>query len=107
MITHEHSLGPRSVLTPGTKFRVTDGPYWVTNAGEHVPLKARGVMTFKAKVTEPNGITYIEARSNKEGDVILHIDGERRNRVMGPQYVCRPYRITGRVGIRRSRGVRG
>lgn len=107
MRTYSHPVGKKATLEPGTKFRVTDGPYWKLETGEVVPMKARGIMTYRCTVTHPNGYTYIEAHSDKDGDVILHVAGDRRQNPDMPQLVTRPYRITGRVGIRRRRGVRG
>lgn len=107
MTTYTHKIGKRTTLTPGTKFRVADGPYWILSSGEKVKLRARGVMTYRCTVQHPSGYTYIEARSDKMGDVILHVAGPRERSPDMPQLVTRPYRIVSRVGIRRSKGVRG
>ena len=107
MTTYTHKIGKRTTLTPGTKFRVADGPYWQLANGERVKMRARGVMTYRCTRTHPSGYTYVEARSDKDGDVILHVSGHRPQSPDMPELVTRPYRIVSRVGIRRSKGVRG
>lgn len=104
-VEYTHELGPRSVLEVGSKFRVTAGPYWITESGDRLRMRARGVMTFLSKTTFDDGRVYIEARSEREGDCILHIAGKRSNPFIGDALVCRPYRIVGRVGVRRRRRV--
>ena len=95
-------LGPRSHLEKGTKFRVKGGPYWVTDSGEEVPVRARGVMTFNFAFTRGKCV-FIDADSDRDGHVILHIGGERRNKMMGDKLICRPYTVTGRVTGKRRR----
>lgn len=108
MVTTEtHRLGPRSILTPGAKFRVRGGPIWVTKNGDRIPMRARGVMTYRRTVRHPAGYTYIEATSNRDGDVVLHVSGVRPPNPDMPEMILRPYRIVSRVGVRRSKGVRG
>ena len=95
-------LGPRSHLEKGTKFRVKGGPYWVTDSGEHVPVRAKGVMTFNHAFVRGSCV-FIDADSDRDGHVILHIRGKRRNKLMGDKLVCRPYVVTARVTGRRRR----
>ena len=95
----EYRLGPKSVLTKGSKVRVTDGPEWVTG-DRRIPMRARGVMTFNYAFCS-GGCEYIDAESDKDGHVVLHVSGERSNPAM-PELDCRPYRITGRVGTRKG-----
>lgn len=95
-------IGPRSHLEKGTKFRVSGGPYWVNDGGEKVPVRAKGVMTFNFAFVQ-NNCVFIDADSDRDGHVILHVRGKRRNNMMGDKLVCRPYRVTGRVTGRRRR----
>ena len=90
-----YTYGPRSTLKPGDRFRVSGGPFWTTAAGNEVSMRARGVMTFVAAVTAPDGMVYLEARSDKDGDVILHVEGERKSPVEG--LTPRPYRIVSKL----------
>lgn len=97
MITYR--LGPRSVLEQGTMFRVSDGPYWVTQHGKEIPMREKGVMAFR-DVLEEGGCTYIVADTERGSTVRLHVAGERPAM---PGMVARPYRIVCRVGVRRGR----
>jgi len=94
---NEYRLGPKSVLTRGSKFRVTDGPEWVSG-DRRTSMRARGVMTFQYAF-KSGGCVFIDAISDRDGHVVLHVSGKRRNPMM-PELDCRPYRITGRVGTR-------
>jgi len=91
----EYQVSPKVVLKKGTKFRVADGPYWKTATDKIIPMRARGVMTFNFAFKDGRAIC-IDADSEKEGHVILHVRGVRKNKEM-PEMVCRPYRVTGRV----------
>ncbi len=93
---NEYRIGPRSVLRPGDRFRVTDGPEWVVG-DRRLSMRARGVMTFRRATRHPSGYVFIEAHSDREGDVVLHVDGERPGNPDLPEMTTRPYRITGRV----------
>lgn len=97
----ELQLGPRSTLTKGDKFRVTEGPFWTSASGEVFNMRAKGIMTFNYAFTVKDCV-YIDAESDRDGHVTLHIKGERQNRDM-PELTCRPYRIVGRVTGRRRR----
>ena len=93
---NEYRIGPRSVLRPGDRFRVTDGPEWV-DGDRRLSMRARGVMTFKRVTRHPSGYVYIEAHSDRDGDVVLHVSGERAPSPDLPEMTTRPYRITSRV----------
>lgn len=95
-------LGPRSFLEKGTKFRVKGGPYWITDSGEHIPMRARGVMTFNYAFVRGSCV-FIDADSDVDGHVVLHYKGKRTNKLMAGKLVCRPYTIAGRVTGRRRR----
>jgi len=95
-------LGPKSHLEKGTKFRVKDGPYWVTDSGEQIPMRARGVMQFNFAFVRGSCV-FIDADSDVDGHVVLHYRGRRKNKLMGDKLVCRPYTIAGRVTGRKRR----
>jgi hypothetical protein len=82
------------VLRPGDKFRVSGGPYWKKEDGTKIPMAYRGVCTF-LRATRSGTRVYIEGR-NKDGAVLLHVEGRRKNKVV-PEIVCRPYKIRGKV----------
>lgn len=92
--TNEYRVSPRVVLRPGDKFRVAGGPYWKMSDGRKIPLSTRGVCTF-VRATQEGQRVYIEA-VNKEGAVLLHVEGRRKNKT-APEIVCRPYRIRGKL----------
>lgn len=93
-ILDEYQVSPRVILRRGDKFRVSGGPYWRLPNGEKVPMAARGVCTF-LRAKRYGAKVYIEG-TNKEGSVLLHVAGRRRNDYL-PDLVCRPYKIRGRI----------
>ena len=94
-----YQVSPRVLLTPGDRFRVAAGPYYRLASGERVPMAVRGIVTFR-RCLRRRSLVLIEAQAG-EGTVILHVEGRRRNRLV-PGLVCRPYRIRGRVGAKKS-----
>lgn len=113
MREYTYQIGPRSELVGdpvkpanGTKFLVDGGPYWTTANGDRIKMRARGVMTFNYAFTR-GGCTFLDATSDREGHVILHVSGDRPPSVAMPEMTMRPYRIVSRYGIRRRKGVRG
>lgn len=90
----EYRVSARVVLRRGDKFRVSAGPYWRMPDGGKVPMAARGVCTFLRAIRRGR-MVLLEA-SDRDGLVILHVEGRRRNRLM-PALVCRPYRIRSKV----------
>lgn len=90
----EYRVSPKVVLRPGDRFRITGGPYWRMTDGRKIPLAARGICTF-VRATRVGQRVYIEAR-NKDGSVLLHVEGRRRNKA-APEIVCRPYRIRSKI----------
>jgi hypothetical protein len=58
--------------------------------GEKVPMSVRGVCTF-VRAERIGKRVYVQATA-KDGTVVLHVAGRRRNRLM-PEMVCRPYTI--------------
>lgn len=99
-ILTEYRISPRVLLRAGDKFRVTGGPYIRGGSGEKIGMAYRGVCTFiRAEISGARVHIYA---SNKEGTVLLHVAGRRRNQWL-PDLVCRPYKIKGRVrkGVRK------
>lgn len=86
----EYQVSPRVVLRRGDKFTVSKGPYWRLAGGEKVPMSVRGVCTF-VRAERIGKRVYVQAIA-KDGAVVLHVAGRRRNRLM-PEMVCRPYTI--------------
>ena len=101
IIDTEYRVSERVVLRPGDRFRVTAGPYWRGQDGSRIPMAERGVLTFLRAIRR-GAVVLIEARG-EGGCCVLHVAGRRRNRI-DPAFVCRPYRIKGRVrDTRRAR----
>lgn len=96
----EYRVSQRVVLRAGDRFRISGGPYYRMPDGSKVPMAARGVCTFISAERYGNRV-YIAAK-NKEGTVLLHVAGRRRNRVL-PEVVCRPYKIKGRLRKEKKR----
>lgn len=96
----EYRVSERVTLRPGDKFRISGGPYYRLPDGRKMPMAVRGVCTFVRAVHDKSRV-YIEAR-NKEGTVLLHVAGRRRNK-MAPELVCRPYKIKGRLRKEKKR----
>lgn len=99
-ILDEYAVSPRITLRRGDKFRISGGPYYKMLDGRKVPMAVRGVCTFLRAARHGSRI-YIEAQ-NKEGSVLLHVSGRRRNEWM-PGLVCRPYKIKGRLRKEKKR----
>jgi hypothetical protein len=99
-VLHEFRVSPRVLLRKGDKFRVSGGPYLRGAAGEKISMAYRGVCTF-LRAERVGSRIHIHA-TNKDGSVLLHVAGRRRNEYM-PDLVCRPYKIKGRVrkGVRK------
>jgi hypothetical protein len=97
----EYQVSPRVILRAGDQFRVSGGPYWKMPDGSKLSMAARGVCRF-VRATRQGQKVYIEAIA-KEGAVLLHVAGKRKNKLM-PEMVCRPYKIKGRV--KTKKGVR-
>jgi hypothetical protein len=98
-ILSEYQVSPRVILRAGDQFRVSGGPYWKMPDGSKLSMAARGICRF-VKATRQGQKVYIEAIA-KEGAVLLHVAGKRKNKLM-PEMVCRPYKIKGKT----KKGVR-
>jgi hypothetical protein len=91
--TSGYRISPRVVIQPGDRFKVCAGPYYRTQAGERIPLAARG--TFRlVEVIRYRARVHLLAHG-AEGWAMLHVEGRRRSPV--PGLVPRPYRVTKRV----------
>jgi len=108
----EYRYGPRSVLVPGDRFRVTAGPVYVTDNGEKIPMAERGILIFRCYCVR-GASKWIEAyRADGGGVAILWMGRTGRSKVV-PNLRRRPYRITRKLrdgagkGRKRSRRVRG
>ena len=99
-VSHEYRFGPRSVLAAGDQFRVTGGPVYVTVTGEKISLAERGVFTF-CRYCQQASTCWIEA--HREGDcaTIILVVSRARGRPMLPNLRRRPYRVVGKIGVRR------
>lgn len=96
----EYQVSERVVLRPGDVFTVAKGPYWRTGCGNKIPMAVRGQVRFVKAVHEGKR-TYLVA-VNRDGVVVLHVAGRRRNRLM-PEMVCRPYVVKGKKRVARCR----
>jgi hypothetical protein len=91
--TSGYRISPRVVLQPGDSFRVAGGPYYRTQAGERLPLAARGTFRLLEVIRHRSRVHLLA--HGAEGFALLHVEGRRRSPV--PGLVPRPYRITRRV----------
>ena len=92
--THdEYRYGPRGILRPGDRFRVTGGPVYVTDEKTIVPMYERGIFVFR-RYCELGASKWIEAsRTDGGGFAILWVGKSGRSRTI-PNLRRRPYRIT-------------
>lgn len=95
-IHNEYRYGPRSVLKPGDRFRVTGGPVYVTDDGTKIPLRERGIFVFK-RYCEQGAAKWLEAhRVDGGGFVILWVGKPCRSKAIS-NLRRRPYRITSKL----------
>jgi hypothetical protein len=91
-----YRYGPRSVVVPGDRFRVSGGPVYVTDDGKTIPVADHGVFVFRRYCVQ-GGERWIEAhRAHGGGLVILWVGRTSRSRAI-PNLRRRPYRVTGKV----------
>jgi hypothetical protein len=89
----EYRFGPRSVLKPSDRFRVSGGPVYVTENKTVVPMYERGIFVFR-RYCEQGASKWVEAyRADGGGLVILSVGKSARSRLI-PNLRNRPYRIT-------------
>ncbi len=99
----QYRYGPRSVLIPGDRFRVSGGPVYVTDSGKVIPMYDRGEFVFQ-RFCIRGAAKWIEAyRADGGGLAILWVGKAGRSRV-APNLRHRPYKITrvrgGKAGLR-------
>ena len=88
--------GPRSVLVPGDRFRVTGGPIYITDDGAKIPMAERGVFVFRRYCVR-GASKWIEAYRADGGGVAILWMGKPVHSPVVPNLHRRPYRITGKV----------
>ena len=95
-VFHQYRYGPRSVLIPGDRFRVTGGPIYVTDHGTKTSMAERGILVFRCFCVQ-GASRWIEAyRADGGGVAILWMGKAGRSKAV-PNLRRRPYRITGKV----------
>lgn len=103
----EHRVSDRIVIRPGDLFRATGGPYYLTRDDDgnrvRIPMAARGPFRFMRLATYRRK-RWIEAYSTRDGGAVVLALTARRS-VMPGVVVARPYRVTGRVGVKKARGA--
>ena len=88
----QYRYGPRSVLTPGDRFRVGGGPVYVTDSGKVIPMYGRGEFVFR-RFCIRGAAKWIKAyRADGGGRAILCV-GRAGSRV-APNLRHRPDKIT-------------
>ena len=91
-----YRYGHRSMLVPGDRFRVTGGPFYVTDGGTKIPMAERGIFVFRRYCVR-GASKWIEAyRADGGGVAILWMGKSGRSRTV-PNLRQRPYRITGKI----------
>jgi hypothetical protein len=91
----QYRYGPRSVLVPGDRFRVSDGPVYITDAGRTVPMFERGIFVFH-RFCVRGAAKWIEANRQDGAMVVLWVGKSCRSPIEA-NLRRRPYRITGKV----------
>ena len=82
-------MTPTLDIPPGTRVRVSKGPYMRTTTGK-VSCGHRGTLRFVEALPDQRSIRCVDRCG---GTVILHISGRRKNKAI-PELVCRPYTVT-------------
>lgn len=100
-IQRQYRYGPKSLLEPGTQFRVTDGPYYTSRHGDIIPMAERGVLEFVSYEPEQ---CVIHAMTKKGLAAVLYV-GEERPSASVEGMTDRPYAIKSRVR-KKKRGTR-
>jgi hypothetical protein len=94
-VFHEYRYGPRSILTPGDKFRVRGGPVYITDQGTQIPMAERGIFVFRRYCVQ-GAAKWIEAYSRDGGLIILWMGQSGRSPTV-PNLRRRPYRVSGKL----------
>lgn len=94
-ISLEYRFGPRSVLEPGDRFRVTGGPAYVTDDRRKIAMSERGIFTFQRFCQSGSG-QWLEAWRSDGSTAVLYVGRPRWSNTV-PKLRRRPYRVTGKV----------
>lgn len=94
-VLDRYQYGPRSVLTPGDRFRATGGPVYVTAGGQKIPVADHGWFTFRRYCVQ-GAAKWIEASRTDGGIAVLWV-GKSGPSPTVPNLHRRPYRICGKV----------
>lgn len=90
----EFRYGPRSVLHPGDRFRVSGGPVYVTADGTKISLAERGVFLFRRYCVQGTNQWIDAIRESDHRAVSLWVGKVVRVRLLPALQRC-PYRIRG------------
>lgn len=90
-VFNRYRFGPRSVLVPGDRFRVSGGPVYVSDDGTRIPMYQRGVFVFR-RFCVRGASRWIEAYQPNLGFAVLRVGRPGRSRVV-PNLRRRPYKI--------------
>jgi hypothetical protein len=95
-VFHEYRYGPRSVLVPGDRFRISGGPVYVTDDGKPIAVADRGVFVFRCYCIQGAAKLLEAYRGDGGGLAILWVGRTSRSRAI-PNLRRKPYRVTGKV----------
>lgn len=91
-IFDEYRYGKRGVLRPGDRFKVGDGPVYVTKEGKKISLAERGVHIFRQYCVR-GAQKWIEAAAvGGSAHVMIWVGKSSRSPVVA-NLIRRPYRI--------------
>ncbi len=97
----EYVYGPRSVLRPGDKFRVSGGPVYENEDGSKTLMAERGTFTFR-RCCEKGASKWIEATRVGGGNVVLSVSKGGPNPDL-PSFRRKPYKVR-KVTERKRKG---
>jgi hypothetical protein len=100
--SYEYKVSQRVTLTPGTKFRAKGGPYWKSDDGQKISMRARGPFIFYCHETKGKQ-EWIVAYDKDNGFAVLPLT--KRKKKLSEGWVNRPYVVTGRIlkGIKKAK----
>ncbi len=87
----EYVYGPRSVLRPGDRFRVSGGPYYENEDGSRSLMGERGTFKFVRYCTR-GASKWIEASRVGGGTVVLWVGKAGPNKDL-PSFKRKPYKV--------------
>ena len=94
-------FGHKSVLRLGDRFRVTGGPYYLTDDGERIPMYERGVFVFERYCVQGSAKWIDAHRADGGGHVVLWVGKPCWSKAV-PNLRRRPYRITQKLGKKKA-----